>query len=241
MSHLIVLEGLDGAGTTTQARRLYDYLASHDVASLLTRQPSDHPIGRLLRQFLAGEHAVPGREVAPETLALLFAADRVDHLQREVEPALAQGRVVVSDRWYHSSLAYQGSAMSRLVFSARLGESSYQAYVDDVHASLRWVRQCNLRGPGVDRPRVPDLTIFLQVDPEVCARRHVEAGRARELFDDLEVQHRVAVGYKYALQFLRLQGEHIEVVDGAMPVDDVAAEVVRLVSAYLLLSSEVTP
>src|SRR5215510_4380033 len=106
---LIVLEGIDGAGTTTQAGKLVEALRREGRDAHLTREPSDGPIGRLLREILSGKHA----PVDATTMALLFAADRADHLQREVEPALKRGAVVVSDRWYHSSLAYQGSEEDR--------------------------------------------------------------------------------------------------------------------------------
>ena len=100
---LIVLEGIDGSGTTTQARLLCEWLAGRGVAVHLTREPSDGPVGRLIREILHGAHA----PVAGDTMALLFAADRVDHLSREVLPALDRGTHVVTDRYYHSSLAYQ--------------------------------------------------------------------------------------------------------------------------------------
>src|SRR5262249_58217852 len=93
---LVVLEGLDGAGTTTQTSRLIEHLRARGRDAHATREPSDGPIGRLLRAFLAGAHG----PVDATTMALLFAADRADHLAREVEPALARGAIVVSDRWY---------------------------------------------------------------------------------------------------------------------------------------------
>ena len=113
VTRLIVLEGLDGAGTTTQAKRLVEHLRTRGGKAHLTREPSDGPIGRLIREMLTGEHAIPGQPIAQSTFGLLFAADRLDHLQREVEPQLAAGATVVSDRWYHSSLAYQGTGADR--------------------------------------------------------------------------------------------------------------------------------
>ena len=106
---LIVLEGLDGAGTTTQARMLVDHLRSSGQRAHLTGEPSAGPIGRLIREMLAGQHALPEGSISQSTFGLLFAADRLDHIQREVHPQLASGATVVSDRWYHSSLAYQGT------------------------------------------------------------------------------------------------------------------------------------
>jgi len=105
MTRLIVLEGLDGAGTTTQARRLVEHLRRRGQRAHGTREPSDGPIGRLIREMLVGQHAVAAGAIRQSTFGLLFAADRMDHLQREVEPQLAAGVTVISDRWYHLSLA----------------------------------------------------------------------------------------------------------------------------------------
>lgn len=192
---LIVLEGIDGAGTTTQTRRLVDALAARGVAAHATREPSDGPVGRLLREILAGKHA----PIDATTMALLFAADRADHIQREVAPALAEGKVVVSDRWYHSSLAYQGTEEERA-----------------------WIAELNRRA------RRPDLTLFVQVDPTVAARRRADAHRTEELFDAAEVQRKVAAGYRAVMAELS-RSERIEALDGERPVDEVAAECLRLV------------
>src|ERR1043166_5184318 len=113
MTRLIVLEGIDGAGTTTQSRRLALHLRNHGRTAHWTREPSDGPIGRLIREMLTGHHALPTGSISQSHFGLLFAADRLDHCQREVEPQLAAGAIVVSDRWYHSSLAYQGPGAER--------------------------------------------------------------------------------------------------------------------------------
>ena len=85
---------------------------------LTTREPSDGPVGTMIRQALTGRLGLPGGAgpLAPETLALLFAADRTDHLAAQVLPALAAGKVVLCDRYVLSSLAYQGATLA-----ARLG------------------------------------------------------------------------------------------------------------------------
>jgi dTMP kinase len=100
---LIVLEGIDGAGTTTQTELLMQWLRRVGIPSLATREPSDGPVGVVVRRHL-------GRKVdlaSPEAEALAFAADRMDHVASEVAPALAKGITVVADRYYLSSLAYQ--------------------------------------------------------------------------------------------------------------------------------------
>ncbi len=196
---LIVLEGIDGAGTTTQAQRLARSLDGRGVATHLTREPSDGPVGRLLREILAGRHA----PTDATTLSLLFAADRADHIQREVEPALVAGRVVVSDRWYHSSLAYQGAGEERA-----------------------WIAELNRRA------RRPDLTIFLRVAPEVAAERRAASRRPDELFDALALQRQIALGYGEVMAELA-GSERIEIVDGEQPVERVAELCLAMVLAAL--------
>ncbi|MBI4509372.1 MAG: dTMP kinase [Deltaproteobacteria bacterium] len=192
---LIVLEGIDGAGTTTQAERLVLALRASGRDAHLTRQPSGGPIGRLLRDFLLGEHA----PVDPTTMALLFAADRADHLSREVEPALRRGAIVVSDRWYHSSLAYQGA-----------------------ETDFDWVLTINARA------RRPDLTVLLEVPVELAAMRRKVARRQEELYDQLDVQRRVAVGYQRVIERLG-SGERIVTCDGSRPVEELGVEILGLV------------
>ena len=196
-----MIEGLDGAGTTTQVRRLVEHLNARGQRAHATREPSDGPVGKLIREMLTGGHAIAGQALSQGTFGLLFAADRLDHLQREVEPKLAAGTWVVSDRWYHSSLAYQGTGADR-----------------------DWIAMLNARA------RKPDITVFLKVRPEVAAERRVAAGRTQELFEDLQMQRDVDAGYRATIDELIAQGERIITVDGEQSEDDVFVEVVRAVT-----------
>ena len=196
---LIVIEGLDGAGTTTQARRLADHLGA---AAHLTREPSDGPIGKLIREMLAGGHAIAGVTLSQSTFGLLFAADRLDHIQREVEPAIAAGKLVISDRWYHSSLAYQGTDADR-----------------------DWITNLNARALR------PELTIFLRVRPEVAAQRRASRGQPQELFEAIEMQREVDVGYRATIAELAANGERIETLDGELPPDQVFGLILALATA----------
>src|SRR5687767_7039036 len=93
-AYFCVLEGLDGAGTTTMAGLLSEALKAADLRVRLTAEPTDGPFGRLLRRHLAKEV-----DLDPQTAALIFTADRADHLDSFIRPALTRGRVVISDRY----------------------------------------------------------------------------------------------------------------------------------------------
>ncbi len=197
----VVLEGIDGAGTTTQAARLESWLRAAGRRVLRTREPSDGPIGVLIRQILRGrivQNAAAGgvsEPVSGATVALLFAADRLDHLANDIAPALAAGIHVVSDRYVHSSLAYQAL---------------------DVPAD--WVRALNARA------QLPDLTIFLSVRPAVALER-IRVGRAArpERFEERALLERVDRHYRACLG--TLGGERVVEVDGEAPPDAVFAAV----------------
>jgi dTMP kinase len=103
-SRFVVIEGLDGAGTTTQAAMTASALESRGIGVCLTAEPSDGPLGRVARAHVRGEITLD-----PPATALAFLADRADHLARVVRPALAEGRWVVCDRYLLSTLAYQGA------------------------------------------------------------------------------------------------------------------------------------
>jgi dTMP kinase len=199
----LVVEGLDGAGTTTQARRLAAALREAGRRVHVTAEPSGGPVGALARLVLSKRlGGAPGQAAGggdagfdPGALALLFAADRLDHLRAEIEPRLAAGEDVVSDRFTLSSLAYQSLTCG----------------------SLAWVEAVN------SRARAPDLTLFLKVPARVAvARRQAENGGG-ELFEVPEFQRRVARAYDRSVARLRARGERVEVVDGTRPVEEVTA------------------
>ena len=144
----VVLEGIDGAGTTTQMGKLASRLrAVGNKVVRATREPSDGPIGMMVRQILTGRIVAPGGAPGWATMALLFAADRMDHVESEIEPILAEGGIVISDRYDASSLAYQS------VSSGRGGEQA-----------VDWIRQLNRHALR------PDLTIVLDVSAELRTR-----------------------------------------------------------------------
>jgi dTMP kinase len=134
----IVIEGLDGSGKTTQAKILAKKLCeSHNA--VYTAEPSQGKIGSFIRKrILYGE-----KRSSVSIEALLFAADRIDHIENEVQPALEKGKLVVSDRYIYSSLSYQGSA----------------------GLNLEWIETIN------QLALKPDLALFIDVAPEVVLQR----------------------------------------------------------------------
>ena len=196
VGRLVVLEGLDGAGTTTQAARLADRLRAAGRRVHLTAEPSAGPVGALIRQILRGRigGGRGGKEpFSGSGLALLFAADRQDHLHTEIAPKLADGIDVVCDRFTMSSLAYQG---------AQLGD-------------MDWVAGVNREAAAAD------LVIFLRVRPEVALRRRHAASVDREIFEVDAFQRKVARRYDEAIGRLRGAGDRVVEVDCEAPVAEV--------------------
>jgi len=140
----IVLEGGEGAGKSTQARLLADALRGRGHAVVLTREPGGTPGAEAIRALLLGTE---GEGWQPRAEALLFAAARSDHVERLIRPALAAGTWVVCDRFLDSSRAYQGG-----------GGGLSDAELVDLH---------RIGSQGL----VPDLTVLVEVSPEVAARR----------------------------------------------------------------------
>jgi dTMP kinase len=197
----VVLEGIDGAGTTTQVARLAEKLRSQRILVRTTREPSDGPVGTLVRQVLTGRMVVPGgRAPGWATMALLFAADRMDHVESEIEPFLAQGGVVVSDRYDASSLAYQ---------SVSSGAES--------RGAVEWIRTLNRH------VRRPELTIVLDLPPDVAADRRMLRGEAAQLYDQNEVQRALAAFYRDLAK--HMPDDRVVIVDAGGTVDEVHARV----------------
>ena len=195
----IVLEGIDGSGTTLQTRALADHLRQRGRDVLETREPTGGAIGTLIRERLS----VRAAALDPAALALLFAADRVDHIAREVAPAVAAGLDVISDRYLLSSLAYQS-----------------------LECDVAWVREINARALR------PDLTVVLEVPVEVAfARvqsRMAQGVAVEERFDALELQRRIAEHYRRLRDDPGLGP--VRVIDGTLPPDQVTAAVLAAIA-----------
>ena len=168
----ITIEGLDGAGTTTQANMLAAALERTGGPVWLTGEPTCGPVGSLVRQVL--QERVRGRDGGPfsrKALALLFAADRLDHCDTRIKPLLEQGVTVISDRYVYSSFAYQ---------------------VQD--APQEWVQQIN------QFALTPELVIFLDITPEIAMERVKKRKSEQEIFEHLVFQEKVRRQYLAVLE-----------------------------------------
>ena len=205
----IVLEGIDGAGTTTQCGLLAKRLRKDGVSVRTTREPSDGPVGTTIRQILAGRIVgAGGRAPGWATMALLFAADRMDHVEAEIEPFVAQGGVIISDRYDASSLAYQS------VSSGKGGEST-----------VEWIRTLNKNA------RRPDVTIVLDVPAEVAVTRREARGDAAQLYEQNELQRALCVFYKDLQR--HIPNDRVVVVDGSGTIEATAEKVYTTCQAAL--------
>ncbi len=191
----LVFEGLDGCGKTTALRRLAEQLAAAGRKVLITKEPGDGPIGRLIQETLCGK-----RVLRPETLALLFAADRFEHVQNEILPALREGTDVLCDRYYYSSIAYQGDAVAP----------------EDI---LTY----NALARGAAKP---DFVFYIDTPPEECLRR-IRAGRtATDLFERAEKLESVRRLYETAFALLADE-KNVVRIDGTGSADEVLAGILN--------------
>ncbi|MBK9746829.1 MAG: dTMP kinase [Chloroflexi bacterium] len=197
----LVLEGLDGSGKSEISRRLTAYLTEQRGVNrvLLTYEPYDPFVaGEYLRQALRKEIRVRNH-----TLALAYALNRADHLDRLVNPFLnGDGGIVICDRYLLSSLVYQ----------SRDGLS-----MDDVM----------LLNAGA---RTPDLTLFMEVTPETT-RQRMQGRAVKELFDDQAEEMRQQ--YHTAIRYLEARGHAFRVIDANGTIDEVLAAVIAAVTPYL--------
>ncbi|WP_416447275.1 dTMP kinase [Leucobacter sp. HNU] len=203
----ITLEGGDGAGKTTQAEMLTSWLDARGLETVRTREPGGTPLGVAVRGILLHGGEELGA-VDPRAEALLYAADRAQHIARVVRPALARGAVVVQDRYIDSSLAYQGAG--------RVLD------VSDVRRISEWA------SGGL----WPALTILLDASPELAAERRTARGGTA---DRLEAE---AAAFHRAVRngFLALAAEEPDrflVLDAARPVDDLHREIIARVGELL--------
>ncbi|HWP58745.1 MAG TPA: dTMP kinase [Candidatus Acidoferrales bacterium] len=211
MLRLISFEGGDGAGKTTQLRYLEQYLRASGRSYVSTREPGATALGQTIRQALLQT----GREgLAPAAEVFLYLADRAQHVDKVIRPALAQNRLVLSDRFADSTLAYQG----------------YGRGLD-----LSWLRSLNeIASGGI----APDLTFLLDLPPAVglararerrVSDRHDPLSAPADRFEreTLEFHERVRRGF---LELARMEPHRIVVIDASLPPLEVHRRIKKIVA-----------
>lgn len=197
----VCFEGGEGSGKSTQSRLLADALTAdgHDV--VLTFEPGDTPVGKEIRRIVLDPAT---GHLADRTEALLYAADKAEHVEKVVAPALARGAIVITDRYVDTALAYQGT-----------GRGLDPAELEHV---LRWATG-DLR---------PHLTVVLDVDPDAGMSRF--EGRDRIEAESVEFHRRARESF---LAIAAADPDHYLVLDGTGEVDAIAAAIRTRVEALL--------
>lgn len=205
----IAFEGIDGSGKSTQIRMLVDRLKDEGVKLYNTFEPTDSPIGSLIRDIFTHK-----MEADHRTIAGLFVADRLDHLLNKNNGILKKmddGYSVIVDRYYFSSYAYHS-----------------------VHMDLDWVIQSNSLSADLLRP---DLHIYIDILPEVSIARLNKGRSTIELYETTENLEQVRTKYLEVIERLKHK-ENVVIVDGNRPPEIVAKEIWQLVCPLVPSSAE---
>lgn len=197
----VCFEGGEGAGKSTQSRLLADWLTEQGRTVLLTFEPGDTEVGKELRRIVLDPAT---GDLSARTEALLYAADKAEHVDHVVIPALERGEVVITDRYVDSALAYQGAGRT-------LG-------VGEVEQVNRWAT-ADLR---------PHLTVVLDLAPQAGLGRFTERDRIEG--QSLEFHQRVRQGF---LDLAAADPDHYLVLDARAPVEEIAAAIRQRVEAVL--------
>ncbi len=188
----VTFEGIDGSGKSTQIQNISKRLKAQDLKVYTTFEPTDGHVGSLIRQMLSGTISIDQR-----TIASLFAADRTDHLTNQkngIKKKVDNGELVLCDRYYFSSYAYHAQ------------------YID-----MEWIIHTNSLNAEILKP---DLTIFIDVDPDVCIER-IKLSRSQfEMYEKIDVMKKVRANYFKAFDKLKGQ-EKIAIVDGNTNMQEV--------------------
>ena len=201
----ITFEGIDGSGKSTQIRKLAKFLEDNGFDIIITREPGGSVGGEEIRNLLLQGEV---DRWSAETEILLFTAARRDHLERIILPALQGGKIVICDRFTDSTRMYQGMRGPKLR--------------DLVDKLTKEVINCD-----------PDLTIIIDIDPEISLERAKSRNTAEERFEDfgVDLQKKMRRGF---LDLSREFSSRMEVVNGQQSVDELAKEIASLVRARLL-------
>jgi dTMP kinase len=207
----ITFEGLEGCGKTTQAKMLFDFLTTKKIPSIYTKEPGGTKIGDKIRKILLDQK---NDDMDYKTEMLLFLASRAENVRLIILPALEEGKVVISDRFYDSTTAYQG----------------YGRGID-----LKITKNLNNLVVG---KAIPDLTFILDIVPYEGLRRSTSFGNLREMRFEEEFINKKIIGGKLFLERVR-QGYHqlayegtgrIKIIDANRSKEDIFEEIIKIVN-----------
>ena len=202
--YFISFEGIDGSGKSTQIQKLAEFLEARDFDIVITREPGGSIGGEEIRNLLLQGNV---DRWSPETEILLFTAARRDHLERIILPALEEGKIVICDRFTDSTRMYQGMRGVNL-----------RNLVDTLNEKVIKFD--------------PDLTIVIDVNPEISLKRAKSRKTVEERFEDfgVDLQMKMRKGF---LELAKEFGNRIEVVNGKQSIDKLAQDICSLVEAKL--------
>lgn len=194
----ITFEGADGCGKTTQLMLMAKYLKEHGAEVLVTREPGAKGLGEKLREILLNYDG----EVSSQAEAFLFLADRAQHMDVIIKPAVAAGKIVLCDRHTDSTVAYQG----------------YGRGID--------VSRINMLNDIATGGRKPDLTIVFDVDVETSLSR---VGKEKDRMENagMDFFNRVRNGY---LQIAKQEPERVKVIDATQSIEAIHIQVIKLIN-----------
>jgi len=195
----IVFEGIDGCGKTTQLHTLAEILGGVGMKTFVTCEPSDGEIGKRIRRCLSGEERADGRLIGE-----LFAADRLEHVKK-LREVLDSGCHVLCDRFFLSSLAYQGECMTSEELTA-INREALEILT-------------------------PSLTLYFDITPEKAAERMNKRGEPQEIFEKLEYQKRVYARYRDAIA-QRHDTDNIITIDASLDEKSVSDAVFETVYRF---------
>lgn len=201
----IVFDGLDGTGKSTFIKMLAEHLQDKGCKVSITAEPTKNKWGLLIREILSGV-----QKASQQEMAALFLADRIAH-NEEIDELLQQDYIVLCDRYYYSSFAYQS---------------------DD--ETLSWIMDMNLNCPGI---RVPHLCLLFDSEPELCLKR-IKAGRSGqqlEIFENLKSLNAIREKFSKIEEMLNKsgRGENIVRIDSSPPLDEVFEVILNTVNSFL--------
>jgi dTMP kinase len=210
----VTFEGIEGCGKSTQVQLASTWLDKQNIPHLVTREPGGTQIGTDIRKILLSEKTV---ELQPVAEALLYLADRFQHIVEVIRPALDSGKIVLADRYHDSTVAYQGYGRG---------------------IPVQWIE--NIWG-GSNTALVPDLTILLDLDPQIGLQRSLEKLRARGLDESrfekeaLEFHVRVREGF---LELAKLDPKRFRIVDALLPAERIHQKVTEILTTKITKKHE---